>query len=463
MNDQIMRGPADPDNFRQQVGRYGDRFYVDNLPTTGSGIVIPEHHRNNPIPSVSAIKGAYPKFLTKWAATESAKYAVQNKDAWLGLEDDAAVDLISNASDRIKNRAARRGSMIHLLIEDLSVGKRPDFETMPDNVTPFIGCAEKMVYDLQLKPIVTEAVVFNHLIGYGGTFDMIADSVLGRGLFDWKTRKAPQPYDEEACQGAGYLGGEYMIVEDMNGHPVRRLIPDVDFLAIVVLAPDVYKVHEINEEKAWNVWTSLAAFWHAKMGGGFYDGVMPVKSGPQITRANIVERIKALSMNAKQFLANTWPADLPTVKQGPTMSDLIRIEKHLAGVEAKASAGFNFLPPADECGQNRSLCEATQVFRAMQLTANQQGAVTQFIHSAMPGVAFGTTMNTNRRGQIHRALGFLSLYYDGNTERMASVLPNELGFMGHDAAKAIADEYEELLAVEESSTLFTTESGNDNE
>ena len=50
-----LRGPAHPDTYRVQVGRYGDRYYHDPLPADGTWDATDDQW-----PSVSIVKNAWP-------------------------------------------------------------------------------------------------------------------------------------------------------------------------------------------------------------------------------------------------------------------------------------------------------------------------------------------------------------------------------------------------------------------
>lgn len=456
----VLKGPHDPDHLRQQVGRYGDRFYVDNLPPC-------ELHTPNdpvtPVPSVSVIKNAWPKFLTSWAGRQAAEFAVTNKNAWANLDDDAAIDLIANASDRAKNRAARRGSAIHLIIEDLAQGISPDYTQAGDDVIPFIGCIEQMVLDLALEPIVTEAVVFNHGIGYGGTFDMIAGSVHGTCLFDWKTRKAPNPYPEESVQGAAYYGADYMIVE-RDHNAVRMPLPEVDRLCIVVIAPDTYKVHEINEQGAWETWEGLSHFWYAKQGTKFFDGVLatPRRTPIDTDPANMRERILALQPRAREHLARMWPNDLPTLKQDPTTADLLQINRLIADIEKRSSAGFAW-PSVPDDGDTVDLEMAQGMEEKLEaLTPEQQTWVSYWLDSADPPVRMRLYGRTYRKFTILHML-ILAAQVAEDMESMGELIPNELGYATiEDVDKSVHELSWLLEHGNNQGQRNESESGNDN-
>src|SRR5690606_39774598 len=78
---------------------------------------------DEPVPSVTAVKNAWPKSLSRWAASEAAPFAVDHRDAWASLPRAAAIDLFSKAHERSRDEAARRGTAIHNAIEALAAGQ----------------------------------------------------------------------------------------------------------------------------------------------------------------------------------------------------------------------------------------------------------------------------------------------------------------------------------------------------
>jgi hypothetical protein len=452
----VLMGPANPDQFRQQVGRYGDRFYVDNLPPCE--LHTPEKPPR-PLPSVSVVKNQWPKHLTAWAGRQAAEYAYDHQAAWRTLDRDAAVDLIANASDRMKNRAAKRGTDVHTFAETLAEGRRPDWTMADDNVMPFRAAIEKMVRDLKITPIVSEAVVFNHGIGYGGTFDVIADTIHGRGLLDYKSRMKHQPYPEEACQVSAYMGGDYMIVE-IDGQAVRKPIPDVDFLAIITITPDGFRVHEVNEQDAWNTWKGVSHFFHAKNGSKFYDGVLATPAAPTVSVDNIRDRIVALSDQARKYLAQQWPQDLPTLKQQPTVSDVYRIDQLVTEVEAKVSAQFAFNPPPDECGTLDPKVYTHIMAVLKTLPDDIQGVVEYFLASTKPDIRMRKMVPTARRYEILRLLIYAAEAGHADMEAVTDLLPDDLGHLSMENAIQRADQLRERLAGDHLSELVQRNSAN---
>jgi hypothetical protein len=440
----MLRGPAHPEAFRQQVGRYGDRFYVDNLP--GDPIHVPDSPRAT-LPSISVIKQAYPKFLTDWAAQAAATYAVEHSQAWMLLKDDEAIELIAKAAIRARDRAAKRGSDVHSIIEELSLGHEPDYMMIDDSVKPYVPCIQQLVKDLRLVPTVLESVVFNHEVGYGGTFDFIGETVHGVGLLDWKTRLKTTRYDEEAAQVAAYAGGEYMIVESPLGGAMRAPLPKLDYLGVVVISPTGYQVHEVNEVRAWELWTSLAEFWNAKQGGGFYEGTLATPFGiPVAEKQNLIDRVRALSEPARKYLANRWPEGLPTLKQEPTDYDLLRIEKLVSEVEQRDSAPFN-LPALPDEGEQLDILTFREIDKTYKtLDWHIRQAVDFWLDAAQPAVRMGNFTRSVRRFEILRMMIYLAELCDGDTGRMGEAYNMVgLGRITKEEACELANEYRQTI------------------
>lgn len=443
----MLRGPAHPENFRQQVGRYGDRHYVDNLPGDDFTANRP-FITTTPYPSVSVIKQAWPKFLTDWAAGAAAKYAVEHQDAWRQLPTDDAVELITKAAVRQRDRAAKRGSDVHSIIESLALGHRPDYMLIDDSVQPYVPCLERMVRDLRIRPIVSEAVVFNHEVGYGGTFDMIAETVHGKGLLDWKTRARTARYDEEGAQVAAYAGAEYMIVESPLGGAMRQELPSIDYLGVVVISPEGYQVHEVDEQGSWNLWLALKAFWDAKTHQRMWEGTLatPGPAALVAEKQNLIERVRALSDGARAYLAKQWPRDLPTLKQNPSDWELMRIEQLVADIETRDSAPFNFVPLPDE-GEQLDL----GTYRHIEAVFNtledpMREAVNHFFDAAKPGVRMGNFARNVRRFEILRMLIYVADYCNADISKMGEIIDaSTLGRITKEEAESVANTYSDKL------------------
>jgi hypothetical protein len=437
----LVHGPSHPDMFRVQVGRFGDRFYVDNLPPDE----ICDPDTSQPMPSVSVIKGAFPKFLNNWVAGVTAGWAFDNQKAWSQLDRESAVEVISKASNRIKNEAADRGSTIHGIVEDLCFGRHVNELLIPDKVRPFMHSVKRMVAEMQLEPMFMECVVFNHEIEYGGTFDYIGSVGTGNrkrvGLLDFKTREKYNVYEDEAAQLAAYAGAEYIIGE-VAGEAKRIKMPKIDFAAIVTITPHGYQIHEVDLDNAWVLWVSLADFWRAKR-LKMYKGIVPASgiAQPEQLKEQLKERIGLMSAEARKRLAASWPAGLPTLKQDPEPYQLLEIERLIARhTDYEGFEGFG--SDVDEGGE----CDptASSLLRSLLEASDDhiKDAVEFFYARCQPPVRLSASIprNTVRRFEILRALLALAEKTNGNTALMSKIVDMEnLGTWTKEHAAEIAD------------------------
>lgn len=258
-----LRGPAHPDTFRVQVGRYGDRWYCDPLPLCPIADATEDQW-----PSVSIVKNAWPKSLGHWQAAEAAKFAVEHREQWVGLPADAAVEMISKASDRTRDRAADRGTEVHRLLEQIADGDEPSTVWVPD-AAPYLPVLRQLVADLSPTWIASEVVCISRTLGYGGTSDAVirvGDDVpeLGGKILavDWKSRK-PGRHDahrDECAQLAAYARCDYIIVE-RDGQARRETPPPVDGGLIVSITPEDYRLYPLDLDAAWQTFVDLRGFW----------------------------------------------------------------------------------------------------------------------------------------------------------------------------------------------------------
>ena len=93
----------------------GQRHYVH--PVTGQQV-----------PSVTSILNVMDKpALVPWACKSVAEFAVANKDSWVGLPDDAAIDMLKKSPYRTRDKAASVGTDAHSVLELLANGIIPTF------------------------------------------------------------------------------------------------------------------------------------------------------------------------------------------------------------------------------------------------------------------------------------------------------------------------------------------------
>lgn len=261
----VLRGPADADHFRVQVGRYGDRWYHDPLPADSTWGATTEV-----FPSVSIVKkasGSDWSFVTLGRVNEYLKDP-QRMAAFTAATPDQRYEIMKMVNRLGLEAAGRRGSNVHLMAE----GR---LYRMPDGIGPDDPGAEyrNAINDFfdryQPELIAAEFVCVHRTLngaGYGGTCDALLTINGSPAWVDWKSRGVDSnhaAYAEEAAQLAAYARAEYMIVESPHG-PARQAIPQSDTGYIVSVKPDGCRLYPIDLDAAFKHWTALHAWWLAR-------------------------------------------------------------------------------------------------------------------------------------------------------------------------------------------------------
>lgn len=367
----MLRGPADADAFRVKVGRYGDRFYHDPLPSCPVADATDEVW-----PSVSAVKNAWPKYLTAWAAQEVATFAVDNLATVAKLERPAAIALLAKAHERSRDSAAGRGTAVHAILEAKGEGT-PTPTWAAVDAGEWAEAAESLVTDLRPEWVLSEAVVINRRLGVGGTFDAVWRVNGAAYLVDFKTRKAGKhgAYDDEGAQLGAYASGDYVIVE-RDGRAVRMPMPELAGAFVVSITPEGYRLFPVDIPTATELFQDLRRFWQAKQhspigkpvvlhseeegavvgaAGGATPAVhvtnttapsadvLPLPVNPATVRARVLALVEAGHGNE---LAKAWTdSRLPTFKEPRplTQEELRGIAQLVTDVEGRVSMPFG--PP----------------------------------------------------------------------------------------------------------------------
>lgn len=217
--------------------------------------------------------------LIKWAAEQAAAYAVDNLDTVASMvaagdERDRIITYVADARQQTLNRAARRGTEVHELAEQITLGEEVE---VPDELVGPVDAYLRFLREWTPTPILVERAVFDLTYGYGGTFDLIADLPgLGRTLIDLKT-SGSRPYHTTVLQLAAYAGAEFYLDDDGSEQPM----PDVDGLAVLWLRPDSYELIPFRHDPG-----DLDIFRHALTISRWRDkGTRKHPAGPMYTAA----------------------------------------------------------------------------------------------------------------------------------------------------------------------------------
>lgn len=198
------------------------------------------------LPSVTAIMGdAMPKpQLIYWAAKLSARAALQDPT----ITEEQASSSVTIA----KSEGAKRGSLVHSLVEAVDNGGVTDINSLPPHIRPYALAHAKFVEDFKPKLIHNEQVVANFTHKYAGRLDRIYEIKGKIVIADFKTSGAY--YQEMGLQLSAYKNAEFMVNGDM------KPMPKVDQTLVVLLGDDgTYTVKETDEPL--EVFLALRKIW----------------------------------------------------------------------------------------------------------------------------------------------------------------------------------------------------------
>lgn len=191
------------------------------------------------VPSVTNIigKGIPKEALAPWNAKMVATFAVKHREEWVGLPEDAAIDMLKRSPYRESDRSARAGKLVHNAIEQYVAGivhDAPADKALKNQYEASIG----FLKDFKVKASHTEVTIFSREHEYAGTTDVIGSVTIPKGvvankivkgsaIIDYKTGK--RIYDEHSVQLNAYAAGDFIANEDGTETPM----PSVDFLIVV--------------------------------------------------------------------------------------------------------------------------------------------------------------------------------------------------------------------------------------
>lgn len=439
----VMRGPTHADNYRIKVGRYGDRWYRDPLPADDRWSGTPDHES---YPSVSIVKGASGK---DWTFTSLKRIAHADDLAELatkGFFERYEQFKVINKLDL--SAAMRRGTNVHTWAECIAYGV-PQYLSKSAEGSNYFPIVDQLFADLNPKLIAAEFVCIHrslHGIGYGGTSDGIFEIDGKRYMVDWKSRGEDSNHDvypEEAGQIGGYVGCDYIIIEDddpSNPHGAKRTdMPKLDGGLIVSIKPDSYEVYPIELDKAIEHFHAMHAWWNARRIEGQTTGPKwaPRRAVPleqQLAESiEHVERKKALyarldkMTKAQQatFAERVGSIDreslvsverlMDDIENPPSVLDIARerMAKDAEREAARRLSGEGGDPDPDDV-------KLFELRWDMNMTAAAKRWVARVVQEGIDGgVDFRlSTLSSQRRADIYNAITEWSTYYDENDDRV---------------------------------------------
>ena len=190
------------------------------------------------VPGVTTILGVLNKpALVKWSAAAVAEYVADHREAIEHLYAAGRGPMVGALKEtpwQKRDDAAARGTTFHDFAEQIALGNEVE---VPDEQVPLVESALAFMEAYKIEPVAVEQIVASREHKYAGKFDLIADSTLGRAIFDWKSGK--RIYASTAFQCAAYALAEFM------GEDEEVPVPEVEAAFGVHIRADGYDVYPL--------------------------------------------------------------------------------------------------------------------------------------------------------------------------------------------------------------------------
>lgn len=197
--------------------------------------------KGNKIPGVTTIlSNGMPKpALVGWGIKSVAQYAV---DFWEDLAEipiSRRLEELKGAPYADRDKAANRGTEVHSYAERLMNGEEVD---PPDEIRGHVESYIKFLDEWQPVPVLTEASVVNHRVGYAGSLDTVAQYPCWPGLNvigDIKTSRSGI-FGETAFQNSAYANAEFYLKDGIELPMIK-----IDKSIAIHVRADGYDVYEL--------------------------------------------------------------------------------------------------------------------------------------------------------------------------------------------------------------------------
>lgn len=158
-----------------------------------------------------------------WNSKTVAEFVADNPDkieTLRALGRDAMVAALKKVPYTKRDEAARRGTEVHALAEELIHGREVE---VPDAISGHVEAYVQFLDEWQPKPVLVETMVGNREQWYAGTLDMVIDLPDGqRVIADIKTGRSGI-FPETALQLAAYRHAEFYVDADGTEQSMSEL------------------------------------------------------------------------------------------------------------------------------------------------------------------------------------------------------------------------------------------------
>jgi hypothetical protein len=195
------------------------------------------------VPGVTTVTGNLPKnALIDWAGRVTAEYAVDHWDELSAQPHSARLNTLTRARYSATSKAALRGTQIHALGEQVSLGHQVDAGEHQSEVEAYARFLDRW----QVEVLATETPCASTQWGYAGTAD--AWATFGRGqyagqrvLLDIKTGRGV--YDETALQLTAYA---HCDLWQPDGPESEAEQPPVDAVVVAHILTDAVELLPVD-------------------------------------------------------------------------------------------------------------------------------------------------------------------------------------------------------------------------
>lgn len=192
------------------------------------------------------------KALIEWAGRTTANYAIDFWSELAELPPSKRLERLNKARFEEKDKAARRGTEVHALGEQLVKGEEVQ---VPEELTGHVQNYVRFLDEWEPEPVAVEVVLANRAIGYAGTADLICDMRGTRWLLDLKTARSGI-FPETALQLCAYSRSEIYLCSKREEHAMADLgIERVGAIHVRADGFDLYPL-EVGDD-VWNYWRHL--------------------------------------------------------------------------------------------------------------------------------------------------------------------------------------------------------------
>jgi len=199
--------------------------------------------------SVTTICGVLPKGgLVYWAAKLIAEAVADQPstiDAVRALGRDAMIAALRALPDQARDKAGKRGTLLHDLATGLVKGEpfEADLIADPDIEACLVGLA-RWFDDVGFEAELIERPVGSRAHRYAGRFDVVGTMERDRSerwLIDFKTSSGV--YGDTALQTAAYARAEFYL-DDVG---TERAMPHVDRIGVLHVRPDLAELYDLGD------------------------------------------------------------------------------------------------------------------------------------------------------------------------------------------------------------------------